>query len=191
MPSRKSWRHFLTSTQEARCCAGFPWQISSSAFSISCIARGVTVFVLGDPRKVMDVLPAAAPRLLIGVPRFYERVQQGILQRVSSLGGMRGALARWGLGLLRRKTDATLTRTDRMLAPIAEWLVFPSLRNVFGPRLKYLVSGSAPMGDSLLRWYDALGLPVYEAYGVSENVVPIALNRPGSRRVGSVGKPSA
>jgi len=155
------------------------------------IARGVTVFVLGDPRKVMDVLPVAAPRLLIGVPLFYERVYQGILQRVSSLAGMRGALARWGLGLLRRKADAALTSGDRMLAPLAERLVFRSLRGVFGARLEYLVSGSAPMPDSLLRWYDALGLPVYEAYGVSENVVPIALNHPGTRRLGSVGKPSA
>jgi len=155
------------------------------------IVRGVTVFVLGDPRKVVDVLPVAAPRLLIGVPRFYERVHQGILQRASSITGLRGAMARWGLGLLRRKADAALTWGDRMLAPVAERLVFPSLRGVFGPRIEYLVSGSAPMPDSLLRWYDALGLPVYEAYGVSENVVPVALNHPGSRRLGSVGKPAA
>jgi long-chain acyl-CoA synthetase len=70
-------------------------------------------------------------------------------------------------------------------------VVLRRLRRAFGGNLRYFVSGSAPMPRWLLEWFDALGLPVLEAYGASENIVPIALNRPGQRRLGSVGKPLA
>lgn len=67
--------------------------------------------------------------------------------------------------------------------------VLRRLRMVFGSRVRYLVSGSAAMPVWLLRWFDAIGLPVYEVYGISENVIPVAVNSSGSRKLGAVGKP--
>lgn len=153
------------------------------------IAKGATSYVVGNPREVMQALPVACPDLLIGVPRFYERVYQGVVDSVASLSGVRGMLGRWALDLMRRRADSASSPSDRVLGRLADALVLRRLRGAFGPRLRYLICGSAPMPEGLLRWYEAIGLPIYEAYGVGENIIPVAMNRPGERRLGSVGKP--
>ena len=153
------------------------------------VANGAISYIVSDPRNVMNELPSAAPALFIGVPRFYERVQEGIESRISAMSGVAGLLGRLGLGLVRRRAEGTASATDRLLAPLVEKWVLSRLRGTFGPNLRYLISGSAPMPKRLLNWYESIGLPVYEAYGVSENIVPIAMNRPGERRLGTVGPP--
>ena len=153
------------------------------------IAKGATSYIVTDPRSVMNELPSAAPVLLIGVPRFYEHVHEGIENRIASWTGLPGMLGRRGLELLRRRSEEVPAVTDRLLAPILDRWVLSRLRAAFGANLRYLISGSAPMPKRLLRWYESLGLPVYEAYGASENIVPIAMNRPGARRLGTVGQP--
>jgi long-chain acyl-CoA synthetase len=72
---------------------------------------------------------------------------------------------------------------------IADALVLKRIRASFGVNIRYFVSGSAPMPLWLLRWFDAIGLPVLEAYGVSEDIVPISVNRYAARKLGSVGRP--
>lgn len=153
------------------------------------VANGAVSYIVSDPRNVMNELPSAAPALFIGVPRFYERVREGIENRIASMNGVAGLLGRLGLGLVRRRSEGAASMTDRLLAPLLEKWVLSRLRGTFGPNLRYLISGSAPMPKRLLRWYESIGLPVYEAYGVSENIVPIAMNRPGVRRSGTVGPP--
>jgi len=78
-----------------------------------------------------------------------------------------------------------LGRLDRRLTR----MLFGPVRKAFGGRVEFLVSGSAPMPVWLLRSFDAMGLPVLEAYGLSENIVPISVNRVADFRHGSVGKP--
>ena len=77
----------------------------------------------------------------------------------------------------------------RGAASVADRLVLRRLRRTFGSNLRYFVSGSAPMPVWLLEWFDGIGLPVFEAYGISENIVPMAMNRPGNSRLGTVGMP--
>ena len=55
--------------------------------------------------------------------------------------------------------------------------------------MRYFISGSAAMPLWLLEWFEGLGLPVLEAYGISENIIPISANRFSSRKLGAVGKP--
>ena len=155
------------------------------------ITKGVTSYMVSDPRNVMNELPSAAPSLMIGVPRFYERVREGIEHQVSSLRGIPGLLGRLALGIARRRADGHRSVTDSLLAPALDKWVLPRVRGAFGPNLRYLISGSAPMPWRLLHWYEAVGLPVYEAYGASENIIPISMNRPGTRRLGTVGQPLA
>ena len=164
-------------------------QLFQRILNFCAIAKGATSYIVADPRNVMNELPSAAPVLLIGVPRFYERVRQGIEDNVASLNGVRGVLGRQGLRFLRRSAAGVRSAADRLLAPALERWVLSRLRAAFGMNLRYLISGSAPMPGPLLRWYESLGLPIYEAYGVSENIVPIAMNRPGARRSGTAGQP--
>jgi len=147
------------------------------------VARGATSYVVADPRDVMLHLQSASPHVLIGVPRFFEKVKAGIEDRLSARPALTRAFVRWALALGRRR--------ERGIGWwLAELFALRQLRAVFGKDARYLISGSAPMPQSILEWFDAIGLPVFEAYGVSEDIVPVAMNRPGLRRLGTVGKPT-
>jgi long-chain acyl-CoA synthetase len=155
------------------------------------IECGAVSYVVEDPRDVMNFLPKANPDLLIGVPRFFEKLQSGIQGRLEGSPFV-GRLARWALaagaarGADRDKQHNLLVRAQHALA---DRIVLRRVRGVFGSRLKFLVSGSAPMPLWLLEWFEALGLPVLEAYGVSENIVPVAINTLAARKLGAVGRP--
>jgi long-chain acyl-CoA synthetase len=157
------------------------------------IAKGATSYIVSDPRKVMDAVPIANPHLIIGVPRFFERLHAAVQARLSS-SRFAVAVADWAVGVGGRvaaagRSGAAPRLAERLLLPIADRLVLRRVRAVFGSNLHYLVSGSAPMPLWLLNWFEAIRLPVFEAYGVSENIVPVAMNRPTLRRPGTVGKP--
>jgi len=160
------------------------------------IARGNASHVVADPRSVMDVVPRVRPQLLLGVPRFFERVMSTMQQRV--------AAAPWPVGRIvtRVLEDATVLAPPLSppggararpvpSSPLQRWLrrlVLGRLAQAFGGEARYLVSGSAPLAASVHAFFDAIDLPVFEAYGVSECIVPVALNTPDARRTGTVGR---
>lgn len=147
--------------------------------------RGASTFFVEDPRRIVEVLPEIRPQVFIGVPRFYEKLQAGITQSIARRARWVRWVANWAFA---RPVTTKPKRTCRLLDSIAERLVFRSIRAVLGGEIRFLVSGSAPFPGWLARWFERCGLPVMEAYGLSENVVPIALNTPASRRTGSVGR---
>lgn len=156
-------------------------------------AKGASSFIVADPRRVMEVLPIAKPEVFMAVPRFCERVHEAMMQRIAKRPGVR-RMVEAAIALAAEVRDADSKR--RPIAPVkriafglADRFVLARLRAVFGGNLRFIVSGSAPMPHWLLDRFDAIGIPVLEAYGVSENIVPIAANRLGDRRPGTVGKP--
>lgn len=156
------------------------------------MARGATSYIVEDPREVVQHLQSASPHVFIGVPRFFEKLYSGIDERLA--GALAQRAARWAIAAGRRRAERLRVGRDARLSEALRWrvadrLVARRLRSVFGRNVRYLISGSAPMPGWLLEWFDAIGLPVLEAYGVSENIVPVAMNRPGERRLGTVGKP--
>ena len=159
--------------------------------AIGCGARS---YVLSDPRQLMEHIGTVQPHLLIGVPRLYERMHAGIMARLQALPALlRGA----SLGLLRLAQRRALDRLDgrrsgwttELSWQIAERLLLRRLRRILGARLRFVVSGSAPMPLWLLQWFEGIGLPVLEAYGISENIVPVAISLPTARKLGSCGRP--
>jgi long-chain acyl-CoA synthetase len=158
------------------------------------IERGAISYVIGDPREVMRYVRSVTPHLLIGVPRFYEKLHAGIYERIAKSPRPIAALANRALAAGAGRARAARERRKvsilrRGAAKIADRLLVRRLRRAFGSNLRYLISGSAPMPLWLLDWFEGIGLPILEAYGVSENIIPVALNRPGARRPGTVGKP--
>jgi long-chain acyl-CoA synthetase len=147
------------------------------------IARGATTYMLSDPRRVMDHVAQVSPHLIIGVPRFYEKIQSGIEASIAALPKPVSYFSRWALRTAMRGRRTGLRHA------LADRLVLQRLRAIFGTNIRYFISGSAPMPPWLLDWFEAIGLPVFEAYGASENLVPISMNRPGAYRAGTVGKP--
>jgi long-chain acyl-CoA synthetase len=148
------------------------------------LASGASSYMVEDPREIVDHLPSINPHVFIGVPRFFEKLHAGVDER------LRSGIARWAIGCGRRRAGGGSEGVvERTRLAVADRLVLRHVRRVFGDSVRYLISGSAPMPGWLLEWFDAVGLPVYEAYGVSESIVPVAMNRPGGRRTGTVGRP--
>jgi long-chain acyl-CoA synthetase len=156
------------------------------------ISRGATSYILENPRELMRYIASVEPHVLIGVPRIFERMQRGIVEQIEKLSPPIRYMTRWALRKGQKQTpDKSAGAEGKTGIPahsVAEKLVLKRLRAIFGRRLRYFVSGSAPMPLWLLDWFEALGLPVVEAYGVSENIIPMAINRPSLRKRGTVGK---
>lgn len=154
------------------------------------IAVGGSIYFEPEPAQIMRSLREAEPTIFIGVPKFYERLHAGFEERLARATWWQRRLVRWALlrhagrfrRPARRKPGGMVDRwLDRhLLAPV---------REAMGRRLRFAITGSAPMPLWLLEFFEQVGILVLEAYGISENTVPLAANRPGAFCFGSVGKP--
>lgn len=164
--------------------------------NLCAIGRGAQTFYVEDPRQVMQHVGTIAPHLFIGVPRFYEKLYAGIAEAIDARPPWQRGPAKWAIraGDRRARAERSGTPTGMMsglAAAAADRLVLRRLRGVMGGNLRFMISGSAPMPAWLLERFHALGLPVLEAYGLSECIVPVAANRPQAYRFGTVGLPMA
>ena len=164
--------------------------------NLSAIERGAQTYYVPDPRQVVQHLPAIRPHLFIGVPRFFEKLHQEVARQLAQGGRGRQAVAAWALAVGQRWAEGQRAGRPpgaalRWQHRVADALVLRRVRAVLGGELRYLVSGSAPMPVDLLAAFHGLGLPVLEAYGLSECIIPLAANRADAWRLGTVGQPLA
>lgn len=152
------------------------------------------IYYVEDPRELIARLPEIRPTALTSVPRFYEKLHDGIREQLRARPtwlrnlanrALADGLARWQLVRNGRPLPVGL----RLRHALLDFVVLRKMRRVLGGSIRALISGSAGMAPWLLDFYYALGLPVLEAYGVSESPIPVAGNTPGVVRVGSVGQP--
>lgn len=155
--------------------------------------NGTTYFVT-DPRKILDRLPEIKPDVFIGVPRLFEKVYEGLVQEIHK----KPAPVRLMIKLALRvgnehatclRENRTESIGNRFLFKLLDPLILKRFRTVLGGNISFMISGSAPMPVWLLERFQAMGLLILEAYGISENIVPMAINRPYAYKFGSVGKP--
>ena len=156
--------------------------------------QGAATYLLADPRRVMAVVAAGSPDIFVGVPRFYEKLYDGIRDNIATQSPLRRRLIELAWGLGRRVSQARLqSRTVSPWLERAHWaadhLILRRVRQVMGKRLLCMITGSAPTPRYLLEELHALGWLVLEAYGLSENVMPMAMNRKDDFRFGTVGRP--
>lgn len=155
--------------------------------------RGAQTYFVSDPRTIVTHLPSIRPHVFIAVPRFFEKLNEGIEQRLTQRSPIARALVRWALAVGdkaagARRSGSPIGAVLKLKAAIADRLVLRKLRGVMGGEVRFMVSGSAAFPRWLLEKFHAMGLLVLEAYGLSENVVPIAINRLSAYRFGTVGK---
>jgi len=187
-------RHFPGIRQEARLVCWLPlsnlFQRILNMYALCC---GASTFFIDKPDQVMHLLPEIRPTLFVGVPRFYEKLYAGIIAELDRKPPVVRAIARaaWNIGqrvAAAQRTGRRAGPLDRLLAPVAR-RALARVRLLMGPELQFMISGSAPLPLWLMERFHGLGWLVLEAYGVSENVIPIAINTPDAYRFGSVGRP--
>jgi long-chain acyl-CoA synthetase len=127
------------------------------------------------------------------VPRVYEKMQARIMEKGQEGSPARGVLFRWALNAGLKRARAVLRGRSvgaiaAMQAALADRLVFSKVRAGVGGRLRFVVSGSAPLADSVAEFYQAIRVPIIEGYGLTETAPILTVNPPNAPRVGSVGR---
>lgn len=140
--------------------------------------------------KLVDDLREVHPTILVAVPRIFNKIHDGVRAQISEKPRAIQALFHRGIAAsIRRRRGERLGIGERVVLWLANLLVFGKIRDKFGGRLKYTISGSGSLSREVGEFIDGLGLDVYEGYGLSETSPIVTGNRPGERKLGSVGKP--
>jgi long-chain acyl-CoA synthetase len=155
---------------------------------------GMTVVFAEAFDTVGRDITTVRPTILTGVPRAYEKMQARVLEKGQSGSAAKSALFRWAIRAGTAKAAATLRGraagpVTALKASIADRLVFSKIRAALGGRIRFVVSGSAPLAADTAEFFQGIGLPVIEGYGLTETSPILTVNPPDAPRVGSVGKP--
>jgi long-chain acyl-CoA synthetase len=157
------------------------------------VHRGLVTAFAGDFGRIATDLREVRPDFLFAVPRLYEKAHDRIVAAAEGGSSIRRRLFRWAVDVGRRictleQAGIAVPWRPRMTHAVARRLVFRPLRAVFGGRLRFAVSGGAPLGRELGEFFHAIGIPVLEGYGLTEACPVLTWNRLDRFKLGSVGQ---
>ncbi len=155
---------------------------------------GVSIVFAESMETIARDIGTVQPTVVTGVPRVYEKIQARIVTTGEGASPAKAAIFRWAVKAGIAKARARLTgRTPGTLvsarAAVADRLVFSTIRQRLGGRIRFLVSGSAPLGASVLEFFHGIGLPIVEGYGLTETAPILTVNPANAPRAGTVGRP--
>jgi long-chain acyl-CoA synthetase len=153
---------------------------------------GFPTAVDGRVEKLVENLAAVRPTFVCAVPRIFEKVHARVLQSAASGSAAKRALFRWAVAVGRERARAL--RGGRRPGPtlaarfaLADRLVLRRIRALFGGRLRFFVSGSAPLARDVAELFEAAGVMILEGYGLTESAAATHVNPPFRRKLGTVG----
>ncbi|HEX6194663.1 MAG TPA: AMP-binding protein [Jiangellaceae bacterium] len=145
---------------------------------------------------VQENLVEVQPTILFSVPRIWEKMLAGVQIRLANASQLKRLHAKLWLkvadwiGDTLVRTNGKHTAATRIVYPIGWLFFYRALRNRLGMRrVRAAISGAAPIAPDVLKFYMGIGVPMYEAYGMTENAAIATSNRPGRIKLGTVGEP--
>ncbi|MCC7440850.1 MAG: long-chain fatty acid--CoA ligase [Bdellovibrionales bacterium] len=141
-------------------------------------------------------LPEVNPTVLLCVPRLWEKMMEGVEQKLGAATGTKKKLAEWAFAVGRRYTEAKWAGkfpnpVDAVQYALADKLIFTKIRKALGLNdVVAAASGAAPLGAHVARWFRILGIEIYEDYGMTETTAVICMTLPGKDCAGTVGRPA-
>lgn len=156
------------------------------------LVRGIPMGHVPDAKQLVADIQTFKPTLLLSVPRIWEKVYTAAELKQGK--GLKRSMFRWA-------AKVSITYSRGMQTPngpsagiklqhgIADKLVYKKLRELLGGKLRWTVSGGAPLGERLGNFYQGIGLNMLEGYGLTETTAPTNVNMPGKAKMGTVGPP--
>ena len=154
---------------------------------------GASMGLVENISTITENLQEIRPTILFSVPRIFNRIYGGINAKLEEEGGLKRTLFEKAIAnsnrLRQEQERGDVSTTTKLLDKFFDKLVFRTIRERFGGRLKYAVSGGAKLSPEIAYFIDNLHILVLEGYGLTETSPLVSVNLPGRRKIGSVGKP--
>jgi long-chain acyl-CoA synthetase len=153
----------------------------------ACIAYAESIEAV--PRNLLEI----EPTVVASVPRLFEKMHEKVMEKVRASAPHRRALFAAAMAVGRSRARALANGRHPSLpvrllhAPSERLVLSPLRRKLFGSRIRFVISGGAPLGEEIAWFLFAAGIPVMEGYGLTETSPVVAVNRPDRHRVGTVG----
>ncbi len=170
--------------------------VFAKVMQVTFIRLGVPTAVDGSMDRFLDNMADVRPTWLAAVPRVFEKAQARIISEVRDRGPVAAAAFRAALELGKRV--ARMRRAGQAVPPhmalayrVADRVFFRTIRARFGGRLRFCVSGGAPLSVEVAEFFDACGIVICEGYGLTETAAASCVNSPDAIVFGTVGRPLA
>ncbi len=156
------------------------------------LSVGATISYARNMDTIPEDMRRGRPTIMLGVPRFFEKLHAKIQEGVRQAAPWKRRMAQWAFGVGKRVVAHR--QRGRRIPPglwlqrsLADRLVYSKVKAGLGGRLRFFVSGSAPLSKEIGEFFYGLGVVILEGYGLTETSPVIAVNRPETPRFGSVG----
>ncbi|MGH7414356.1 MAG: AMP-dependent synthetase/ligase [Candidatus Rokuibacteriota bacterium] len=157
------------------------------------VHRGLTTAFAESIDKLRDNLPEVKPTFICSVPRVFEKVYAGVIAKAEAGSPIKKKIFNWAVGVGR---EVSRLKQARKPVPaglafkyrIAHKLVFSKLHEALGGRLRFAVSGGAPLSKEIAEFFHAAGILILEGYGLTETCPSLSFNRLDRFKFGSVGQ---
>jgi len=138
-------------------------------------------------------LRQVGPTVMFGTPRIFEKFYARIITGIRDATAFQRGVYNWALRVGARVSDLRQAGRRpplwlRVLNGAAHRLIFRKIKDLFGGRIRFMLSGGAPISPEIIRFFHRVGIDIYEVYGMTETTGLISLNGPGANRIGSVGR---
>ena len=156
------------------------------------MALGLSTAFAESVPKIVDNLAEVKPTMLVSVPTIFSRIYDGVNKQIDAKGGVTKKLFDAAVATSKKKTALAAQGKSSAFVntkhAVLDKVVLSKVRERFGGRLEYAITGGAAIPREVAEFIDALGIDVYEGYGLSETSPIATANWPGSRKIGTVGK---
>lgn len=160
--------------------------IFARALNLIMISWGIPIYYLRDPKKLSEACIELHPTIFVIVPRLLEKLYAKMCERVDNAGLFKRAIGHWAFDLALSEDDQSIYK--KILHPIADKVVYSTLRDALGGNLRVVISGGAPLNPHLYHFFQDIGLPLYEGWGLTE-ASTVTCNLKGKTKIGTVGVP--
>ena len=157
-----------------------------------CFAGNVSLGLSGNLKTILADFQAFKPTFILAVPRIFEKIYNAATQKAGS--GLKGRVFAGATQVARDWSYAQQSGEGIPLAlgmkhALYDKLVYSSIMDVFGGHVEYAVSGGAPLDSSIAHFFNGVGLPLLEGYGMTETCAPSSVNPTVGYKIGTIGLP--
>jgi long-chain acyl-CoA synthetase len=150
---------------------------------------GTSLAINDELPRLLANLAEVKPTVLVAVPRIFNKIYDAVTRELAAQPELVQKIVQHGLAqALKRTRGEPMTALDKLELAFDDRMIFQKIRDKFGGRLRYAFTGAASISRHVMEFIDALGIEVYEGYGLSETSPVVTTNSPGHRKFGSVGR---